>query len=650
MTALSRSRSDVFVLFGSRISRDTAIYVAGTAAVLPFSLVTVAVLTRFLDPSEYGDLAVMFVFASLLTVVYNLGSLQGTLMWVFGSSGEDVDAGGAQTGAGAGTKRRALTTGFILTCAIAGLATVPLFVFADPVGRLLLGEPDQVAAVRWAAGSAALGAVWRLVVNVLRMERRPVAFAWLNTLRPAFVLACSVPLVAAGFGVAGALAGTAIGTALGLVACLAAGRRSYAAAFDAGDAWRIVRSGSRLVLVIVGLWVVHNADVFLLSRYAPADEVGLFRLAGRVAVFISYFVSAFLMAWAPLERTSLFRGTYASLGRPEVRSKMITYFVVTALTLVLAMAVTADVLVRIAASSYAGAAPLIAPVGLGFVLYGLFVVLIRSAQVRRRMLLYGGMAMACAVLFALIGMVLIPAYGGYGAALSVIASMTIGCGLIVLATRRSSEPVPFEWARLAGAVALALAGYAVVRWLAPLTGGWQPAIELLTFVAFLVLLVALRIVPPAHVRPLARIAWSLGPSGAARRRLVSRLTDLPEEQRSTLEALTRYRVSPDGVAASLGIPREAVCERLVRTMRALDDRERSTDADAAVGAYLLSGEPPAERDGVARRLWEEGVDPLELHELESTYDRLRSLHRDDWPLKEETGWYSASGHGVEHQR
>src|SRR6266545_3273006 len=43
-----RSQADVLVLLGSRISRDTAVYAAGTAMTLPFSLVTVAVLTRFL--------------------------------------------------------------------------------------------------------------------------------------------------------------------------------------------------------------------------------------------------------------------------------------------------------------------------------------------------------------------------------------------------------------------------------------------------------------------------------------------------------------------------------------------------------------------------------------------------------------------------
>ena len=48
--------------------------------------------TRFLGPAEFGQLALLLVFAAFLTVFYNVGTLQGTFIWVFGSAGEeDVD-------------------------------------------------------------------------------------------------------------------------------------------------------------------------------------------------------------------------------------------------------------------------------------------------------------------------------------------------------------------------------------------------------------------------------------------------------------------------------------------------------------------------------------------------------------------------------
>ena len=439
----AEDRADTIVLFGSRISRDTAIYVAGTAAVLPFGLVTIAVLTRYLSPSEYGELAIVFVFAGLLTTIYNIGSLQGVMMWVFGGSGEE-EAISSGSGAPAGQKREALGTGFVLTFAVVSVATLPVMAFAEPIARLLLGEGDHASAVRWAGASAAFGSIWRLVVNLFRMERRPVVFAVLNCLRPAFVLGCSIPLVAAGYGVTGAVAGTAIGTAVASLACFVLARGSYRLAFRLEDVRQILRLGSRYIPVILGLWVVHNADVFILSRFASDAEVGLYRLAGRVAVFVSYFVSAFLMAWAPLEATSLFRGTYERVGKMVVRSKLITYYVVVAHFIVLVMAVSADVLVRIAAPSYAAAAPLIAPVAMGFVAYGLFIAVVRVATIPRRNLVYGGVAVLCAMLMVLLGLVLIPWLGSYGAALSVAASMTLGSAVVMYLISKGEEPIPFR--------------------------------------------------------------------------------------------------------------------------------------------------------------------------------------------------------------
>jgi hypothetical protein len=298
------------------------------------------------------------------------------------------------------------------------------------------------------------------------------------------------------------------------------------------------------------------------------------------------------------------------------------------------MAVTADLLVRIAAPSYADAAPLIAPVGLGFVAYGAFVVLARTTQTRRRLLAYGGLAFLCAALFTLFALVLIPWLGSYGAALSVIASMSLGCAGFVLLSQRSAEPVPYEWGRIAGVLVLGLAAYCVLRWLAPLGGAWSPAIEVATFAAFLALLVAFRIVPIGHLRPLVAIAHSVAPSLARRRAMADRVATLDHDDRTTVESVFRDGLSLEQTAAALGTHRSDVCERLVRSLRRLEDHDAVTDDDAAIGAYLLSPVPPAERDATARRLWAAGVDPLELHELEQLYDRLRAASRRNWPARE----------------
>src|SRR5580704_12500504 len=97
-------------LMGGRFTRDTLIYTVGGLAVGPFSLVSVAVLTRVMATAQYGELALLMFFAGYLTTLYNTGSLHGTFMWVYGASegeGDDVDSDTTITSG----PRRALGTG-----------------------------------------------------------------------------------------------------------------------------------------------------------------------------------------------------------------------------------------------------------------------------------------------------------------------------------------------------------------------------------------------------------------------------------------------------------------------------------------------------------------------------------------------------------
>ncbi|MEZ5120456.1 MAG: oligosaccharide flippase family protein [Solirubrobacterales bacterium] len=87
--------------------------------------------------------------------------------------------------------------------------------------------------------------------------------------------------------------GTAVGTALSAVAAIAFSWRSYRFAFRADVAKAIYRRGRGYMLFMLALFLFHNLDTLLLSRYAPASDVGLlYRVASRIASVPSYFVSA----------------------------------------------------------------------------------------------------------------------------------------------------------------------------------------------------------------------------------------------------------------------------------------------------------------------------------------------------------------------
>jgi O-antigen/teichoic acid export membrane protein len=619
-------------LMGGRFTRDTLIYTIGMLAVGPFSLVSVAVLTRLMVPAQYGELAVLLFLAGYLTTLYNTGSLHGTFMLVYGASegeGDDVDSDAAITSA----PRRALGTGVVLTLMIVSAGTALCCVFAPTLSQMLLGRDSSAALVRWAAVSAAAGALWRLTVNVFRMERQPARFASFNALRPLFVVGGTIPLVALGFGVQGALAGTALGTLAATAVCIAMARHSYALAFSWSDAKEIVRRGAMVAIPVICLFIVHNADIVLLSHYASKSELGVYRVASRFAAVPSYFAGSFLMAWSPLEKGVLFQATYRHIGKERVHGAILTYYLLVAITIVVLLDVLAPGLVLIVGPAYRSAAPLIPLIGVGFVCYGLYIVLVRTVKVERRTLLYTTSALIASAVDIALSTVTIPWLGAYGAPVATISGLLVACALWTAVVRGLMKTsLNFEarpLAGLAGAVAIAALVQAVGLHLWP---AGQAVVLALVLLSYLTAVLAFGVVPRRHFKPLARLARAAARKGnVSGQDPTSGLGRLDSWRRSLLTAIERDGVPTAVLAERLGRSEPELRRQYVGILRELIGAKAATsELDERLGAYLLSRQPEAQRDRIAQELVEDDADTFELMELNEAARRLRGLPREAW--------------------
>lgn len=623
---------------GGRMSRDTLVYAVGMAMVFPFSLVQVAVLTRYLSPAEYGDLSLLLIASTVITIFMSLGVLQGTLRHTYGYGGDDGDDGidlddadgdlGDVPGDIAQTvrdKQTALTTGVLLISAISVVVAIPVIAGSPWIAQILLHDRNAAGLVVWAGVAAMIAAIFRLTLNVLRMERRPYQFVAISAIRPTLVVALAALLVIEGFGVKGVLMATAAGTAIAAALSVAFARRNYRFAFRADVAKEIYRRGRGYTLFMLALFLFHNLDTLLLSRWAPTAEVGVYRVASRIASVPSYFVSAFLLAQVPLMRSTLMLATDEELGQRRTRSLMLTYFVVAALTIVLAISLTADLLVQIAAPSYAAAADLVPILSVSFMAYGVFMVVFRSVRGGSRWI-RAGLLFASLALMVVLAPLLIPPLGGYGAALCALIAMSAATLFVLWKASKGDDPFEPQTARMVKAALLAAACWLIATRM-PIHGdAVSVAVDVLVFVAFLVLLVVFNAIPRDHVKVLRDVGVAGWRDMAGRHPIHSRLEDVPARRRVVVEAVVLARNSPAEIAAREGISEEELQIRLVRGLRPLAGHAatKGSHRDAEIGAYLLAPQSAAIRDGLARRLVRDGADPVELDDLVTA---LRALQR-----------------------
>jgi len=624
-------------LWLTRLSRHAAIYAAGSVSALLVGLVSVALTTRFLAPSGFGKLGILLSFGILLTVLYNMGSLQGTFARTFGQAGDDGDDNAGDDGDSAvgsdeaRDKRRALGSGLVLCC-LTGIAGTIIVAIASPfIASMLTGDSSDADLVILAAVIGALGALWRLSSNVIRLERRPVTNVAITSLRPLLVAGGALAFLAAGAGIGGALVGNAAGSALAVVLALGVSWRSYRPTFDRRDMAQIVHAGRRWIPLVLGFWVIHNGDLFLLSRFLSDHDVGVYRFATRISAVLAWYVGAIMMAWNPLRRTSTFIAAIQEHG-PQIGASLVLYYWLSCAWLLVGLTAGADLIVRLGAPSYASAASLVPLTGASVAAYGGYMAIYRGARYDNRPAWHVWCTVIAAVIFIVGAIVLVPLIGTYGAPLASVAAFVVAILITTYQSQHGRSPLPLQYGRIFAALALGAACVLLAKLVAPLTGPWESAIEIAAVVLYPIGVLALRLLPREHRRPI----WTVVRSSLTRQTtpsegMLTRLAAMVPADRAALELMANHAKSPAAAGRLAGIERHALLERLTAGVRRAGDVPGSSADEARIARYLFSRDSVAERDLMSRELISDGiVSAAELAKLERTVEQLRRIGPKRW--------------------
>jgi O-antigen/teichoic acid export membrane protein len=614
-----------------RLGRFMLIYASGSMATLVLGLAITAVMTHAIAPPEYGRLALVLFLASLLTILINLGSLQGAFRLLFGEAelgGEDADAGA--THRRMSNQRRALGTAITVTFGV-GIAVAGLVAALAPqISILLYGSRRWASLVVLAAVSAVFASAWRLTSNVLRYDRRPAAYVSTEVARPAAVLVAAwILLVGLGRSVVGAMESYVIAGAVALAIALVLVRRDFVPSFLPRQAAQMFRLGASFVPVVLAFFLMQSADVLLLSRFASADAVGVYRVAGSLATPASYAVAVFLLAWGPLSRSPLQTALRRERGEREVGAGLALYYVCGAGWMIVVLAGLADPLAQIAPHSYAGAADLVPILGLVAVARGWLVVVYRVSEYptsRNYFILSSALGAAA---WLGLSFVFIPWLGSYGAALAPITGFLLASVVLVVRSQLGRAPVPFPWLRLLGATVLAAAATIVERRHLAGTGDARGLVAAAVFgVAYPVVLLGLRVIPATHRRELRALFGSVLGSRAERSLEADRLRALAPDRLSAV----REFVASDG--RELDLADTAGAHTIMLALAEVAGVQAPVeDVSVDVARYLSRAVPLAERDRLGRSLvFDHGVDPLSLDQLSECVAHLRGArlgHREE---------------------
>ena len=466
-----------------RLARHSAIYGIGGLVSRILAVVFLPLYTHYLPPTAYGRVEIVTAATAVLSIVLQLGISNAFFRFYFDTS--DL-----------ARRLVVVRTSFWFTMAMSTAGLVLGLVFATSIGHVLqLGHDPEL--VR--AGAVGLWAQtnYQQLTALFRVEERSVAYAVASVVNVLITVAAMVLFVAVfHWGAVGLVVGNFVGTLCVYFALVAYRSEQLGLQFDRSLFREMQRFGMPLVPAALALWAINFVDRLFVAHYNGRGEVGVYSVAIRVGSVITFLMLAFRTAWPAfaysIEDDREARRTYAFV---------LTYLLALASWIALALGALAPWLVSLLATpAYQRADKAVALLAFAFAVYAGYTVLaIGSGRARKTQFNWIVTGVGAATNIGL-NFWLIPRYGMVGAAISTVASYVVLFAGMTLYSQ-SVYPVPYQWRRIATAVASAV-GLTVAARVAHLS----LAPSLLLVLAYPLALLVLGFYQPAELARLRRLA------------------------------------------------------------------------------------------------------------------------------------------------
>jgi len=420
----------------------------------------------------------------------------------------------------------------------------------------------------------------------------------------------AIPLLQAGLGVEAVLIGFIVANGAASALCLALMATDLRPAVSLREAREILRGGLVYVPIMAGMHAIQMGDTLLVATFGGLSDTGLYRVAQRIAMPVSFGTSVFQQSWGPLKRDM----TQVAVDRVDEARRyaahLFTYYAVFIAALVLGIAMLADQLVKVASGEFGEAAAIVPLTTLSVAGHGWFIFSYRNSRLPGQMLWMIGLTLVAALLFIAFSVLLIPSLGAIGAPIAAIAAWGLVSAVMLVTNQLIGEPIPYEYRNLLALGGLTVAAWLVSRWLLPETTLGTLA-RLALLLGWAATLLRIGVVPRSDVHAVGRFLRDA--SGVdSRRELRARLAGLEGDDALLVEELVRRRRPPSEVADRTGLSEEEALAHAVRVLRRVaGGTEQPKETDARLGAVLLGRMTRSERDMGVMEIVTAGADPIE---------------------------------------
>jgi len=402
--------------------RVSSIYGVGLAVNRALDFALLPLYTNYLDPGEYGAVALTLTLLGFGHVVYAMGFGPAFLSYFAMHDG---------------AHRRRMFLGGTVTLFVVALALSALVCGFAPVFGAWFGLGERRLLVDLAAGILFLDVLTLLPYSILRSEGRAATFV-VCTFFTTVVQVCltAALILLAGMGGEAFFVAMVVSSAVNVLIVTFSVRRYVSFAGPVVFPRELLRFGLPFVPAGLATVAIELIDRVFLERMMGAATVGIYSAGYRVAAGMGLLVKAFEYAWAPyvLERRGhAIRATAGAAAGFMVLAGMLWAGFILLEEEILGIRLFGKDLIG---PAYRTGAVIIPPVMLAYILSGLAEVLMGGVYLKGRSWVVPVATVSAAAVNIVGNLVLIPSYGMTGAAWATITAYAVLVVVLYLYTRR----------------------------------------------------------------------------------------------------------------------------------------------------------------------------------------------------------------------
>ena len=416
--------------------KDSVVYGGADFFSKALAFVTFPIIAAVLTPLAFGTLELLMTTIALLGLFMNCGVNNAVQRFYWDKDTLELE------------RPVVVTSGFLVLlvlgffCLIIGFAIIPYLMPYIEKNNLPITGVALVSSLALLLLSQWLG----YLLDVTRLHFAPWRFFSLSLTSRVLGLALGVVAVVwLGWGVDGLLAVQASAAFIVLPFAIWTVRKDITFRIDFEWIKSLTQYGYPYIFAGMAYWIFGSIDRWMLASMSSVEEVGIYSVAFRFASVVLLFSTAFGQAWSPYaikirtDQPLLYRQTYA-----RVLLLLLFCMLVSGGGVAL---FSGEIIGLIMPLNYGGSALPLALLCFGIILQSTQQVTAIGISIEKKTFLFSRIAWVSAGVNFILNYLLIPRYGGIGAAWATSLSYLVLTSYYLFYTQRL-HPLPIQWRKL----------------------------------------------------------------------------------------------------------------------------------------------------------------------------------------------------------